>query len=243
MPVKTSKCYIIEAKGIRGWGDVDMEHEKLAIFDKNRNRIGTATREEVHALGYWHETFHCWFIGREQTNDQIYLQLRSLEKKDYPNLLDITAAGHLLADETVQDGVREIQEELGIHVIFEDLVPLGILDYSVVSEKIIDNEFANVFLYRYQGSFEDFTLQSEEVAGIFKADFQEFYQLWSGDIAEMNVLGFQIDRNGSKVLVEKSVGKEAFVPHDIAFYQEVASMIQQALKKHDSSFDLLFRRK
>jgi hypothetical protein len=62
-----------------------METEQLKIFDENRNPIGVASREDVHRLGYWHETFHCWFV-------------------------DITAAGHLMADESVEDGVREIKE-------------------------------------------------------------------------------------------------------------------------------------
>ena len=83
-----------------------MEEELLRIFDSNRNAIGTAPRHEVHRFGYWHETFHCWFICREEGIDYIYLQIRSESKKDYPGLLDITAAGHLLATETVHDGVR-----------------------------------------------------------------------------------------------------------------------------------------
>jgi len=84
-----------------------MENEQLKIFDEYRNQIGIATREDVHRLGYWHEAFHCWFISKEKGTDYLYLQLRSNTKKDYPNLLDITAAGHLLANETVQDGVRD----------------------------------------------------------------------------------------------------------------------------------------
>lgn len=96
--------------------------ERLKIFDEDRFQIGIATRDEVHRFGFWHETFHCWFVSEEAGTYYIYLQLRSATKKDYPNLLDITAAGHLLADETVQDGIREIKEEIGIDLTIEDLI-------------------------------------------------------------------------------------------------------------------------
>ena len=129
-----------------------MESEKLKIFDEYRNQIGVATRKDVHKLGYWHEAFHCWFISEEKGTNYLYLQLRSHKKKDYPNLLDITAAGHLLANETVQDGVREIKEEVGIDIPFQELIFLGIVDYCVIREDFIDKEIANVFLYKSKKS-------------------------------------------------------------------------------------------
>lgn len=91
-----------------------MESERIRVFDADRNPIGIASREEVHRIGYWHEVFHCWIISDEAGVSYIYLQLRSEKKKDYPGLFDITAAGHLLANETIRDGVREIKEEIGI---------------------------------------------------------------------------------------------------------------------------------
>src|SRR5690606_34920459 len=115
--------------------------EMLKIFDSDKNHIGIATREEVHRLGHWHEAFHCWFISKEEGGKYyIYLQLRSSKKKDYPNLLDITAAGHLLAHETILDGVREIKEEIGIEVLPNQLELLGSIDYCVEKENLIDRE-------------------------------------------------------------------------------------------------------
>jgi isopentenyldiphosphate isomerase len=161
-------------------GEDWMETEQLKILDEDRNPIGVASREDVHRLGYWHETFHCWFVRKEQERDYLYLQLRSKTKKDYPNLLDITVAGHLMADESVEDGVREIKEEVGIDIHFQDLIPLGIIDYCVKEEDFIDKEFAHTFLYRSEKSFEDFILQ-DEVAGIVKVDLSEFAELWFGE--------------------------------------------------------------
>jgi isopentenyldiphosphate isomerase len=219
-----------DKKRILKGGHLMGNQEKLKIFDDNRNPIGVATRGDVHKHGYWHEAFHCWFIGKEQGKDYIYLQLRSKDKQDYPNLLDITSAGHLLADETVKDGVREIKEEIGIDVDFEELVVLGALDYCVVNEDFIDKEIANVFLYRSNNSFNDFTLQAEEVSGIGRANFDDFADLWFGVKDEIKISGFQINNDGKKVEFEEKVNKDRFVPHQVSFYKEVVQKIREQIK-------------
>lgn len=203
-----------------------MENEQLKIFDEYRNPIGVATREEVHRLGYWHETFHCWFLSKEKGTNYLYLQLRSNTKKDYPNLLDITAAGHLLANETVQDGVREIKEEVGIDISFQDLIPLGIIDYCVINADFIDKELANVFLYKSEKSFDDFTLQ-EEVSGIVKVEFNHFAELWYGVRETIKIRGFEMNKDGNKIFFEENVGRDKFVPHQIKFYKTVIEKIKE----------------
>jgi isopentenyldiphosphate isomerase len=206
-----------------------MENEKLKIFDEDRNQIGVTTREEVHRIGHWHEAFHCWFISREEGIDYIYLQIRSDEKKDYPNLLDITAAGHLLANETVYDGIREVKEEVGIDVFFNELVPLGIFKYCVIREGFIDRELANVFVYKSNKKMDEFKLQREEVSGIVKAEFNSFYELWLGEKDEIRVEGFEINKAGQKVPINKTVGKNRFVPHEKTYYESVMKSIKGVL--------------
>lgn len=203
------------------------EHELLKIFDDKRNQIGVAPRSDVHRLGYWHEAFHCWFICREKGEDYIYLQLRSKNKKDYPNLFDITAAGHLLANETVMDGVREIKEEIGIHVVFEDLVQLGVFDYSITSENFIDKELANVFLYKSENSFADFTLQLEEVTGIVRAKLIHFADLWLEKRERIAISGFEHDSFGNVLTIEENITRGQFVPHPVTYYHEVIKKIQE----------------
>ena len=97
-----------------------MSIEWIQAVDEKRQPLGIKSREEIHRLGYWHETFHCWFVKKVHNEWMIYFQLRSKEKADYPLLLDITAAGHLLAGETINDGIREIDEELGLAVQLQD---------------------------------------------------------------------------------------------------------------------------
>ncbi|PUB10579.1 NUDIX domain-containing protein [Paenisporosarcina sp. OV554] len=207
-----------------------MEKEHLKIFDECRNQLGVATREEVHRIGYWHEAFHCWFVSEEQGTNYIYLQLRSDTKKDYPNLFDITAAGHLLANETVQDGVREIKEEVGIDVPFQELVPLGVIDYCVIRENFIDRELANVFLYKSDKTFDDFILQEEEVSGIVKVELNDFIDLWLGERETIKLKGFKINIDRNKILIDEYVGKSEFVPHQISFYKTVIKKIKEHIK-------------
>ncbi|MDQ0229921.1 NUDIX hydrolase [Metabacillus malikii] len=208
-----------------------MEKELLKIYNEDSQQIGVATRDEVHNVGHWHEVFHCWFVQQERNRHYLYLQLRSHHKKDYPNLFDITAAGHLLASETVEDGVREIKEELGIDLNFRDLISLGMLKYSVANEHLIDNELANVFLYKCNLELDQFILQKEEVSGIVKVDLFAFQQLWLGERDTVNIHGFYQDEVGTKVLIESDVGRDQFVPHQASFYQQVISRIVRKSKQ------------
>lgn len=208
-----------------------MESEQIKIFDEFGNEIGVETRENIHKYGYWHETFHCWFMTKEGGEDYILLQIRSDQKKDYPNLLDITAAGHLLADETVNDGVREVKEELGIDVSFEELMPLGVIKYSVQTENFIDKELAHVFLYDSQQSLEEYTLQRDEVSGVIKVEFSSFSEFWQGKRKEVEINGFEIDHDGNRVAINKTVDKDAFVLHDISYYKKVITFIAESISK------------
>ncbi|WP_313893709.1 NUDIX domain-containing protein [Psychrobacillus sp.] len=202
-----------------------MENEFLKVFDENRNEIGVATREEVHRVGHWHETFHCWFISRENDKDYIYLQIRSDSKKDYPGLLDITAAGHLLVNETVNDGIREVEEELGIVLTFTELISLGIINYSVTTGELIDKEFAHVFLHNSVHSFDDYILQKEEVSGIVRTEFHQFSGLWLGSLEEIQIEGFEVNSAGNNIVIHKTVTKDHFVPHEKSYYEAIIHQI------------------
>jgi len=208
-----------------------MEDELLKIFDENKKFLGVETRKEVHRLGYWHEAFHCWFISVENDIDYIYLQIRSKNKKDYPNLIDITAAGHLLANESVQDGIREIKEELGVEVDFKELISLGTIHYSVINDDFIDNEIAHVFLYRSQHEFTDYILQTAEVSGIVKAKLTDFSQLWLEEKSEIQIDGFELDREGKRSFFSKKVNKSAFVPHEKSYYVSIIEGIAATISE------------
>lgn len=206
-----------------------MGSEIINIFDEQKNNIGSATREEVHRIGHWHETFHCWMVNKENEGSFIYFQIRSEKKKDFPCLLDITSAGHLLATEFVENGVREIKEELGIDVRFDELVSVGIIKNCIVTDDIIDREFGHVFLYITQGKTIEYNLQKEEVSGIVKANFDDFYDLCFGKKEEIRIDGFELNEFGDQVLMSKIISMKDFVPHQESYLESVVRLIREKL--------------
>lgn len=207
-----------------------METEKIAICEENGEPLGIRTRKEVHEYGYWHNTFHCWIVSNEAGNAAIHLQLRSGEKKDFPSLFDITAAGHILADETVEDGVREIREELGIAVSFDELVPLGVIKDQIHETGFMDNERCHTFLYKAENNLDAvYELQQEEVAGVATAAFEDFYGLCFGLIREIEVEGFLVSQEGNRTAFHQKISLQDLVPHGESYLRNVAVSIKAAL--------------
>ncbi|MFC4409691.1 NUDIX domain-containing protein [Chungangia koreensis] len=203
-----------------------METELLRIFDDHHRPIGTATRKEVHRKGYWHETFHCWVLE----GDMIYFQIRSEDKKDYPGLLDITAAGHLSANERVEDGVREISEEIGLELTFSELIPLGVIKNEIKLDTITDLEFSHVFVYQGQNVSGSCSLKPDEVSGLVKATFESFYELVHEGVDVIHVEGTVTDHLGVERFIQQQIGLQDLVPHDSNYLLEVTEHINEILR-------------
>jgi isopentenyldiphosphate isomerase len=188
--------------------------ERLKIFDKSYTYVKDDSRDEVHRKGLWHETFHCWIVD----DHSVYIQKRSAEKKDFPSLFDITAAGHILATETVMDGIREVEEELGLAVDLSKLYTQGVVQDVIELPGFIDREFANIFLYKSTFKPSEFSLQQEEVASIHIVERQELRNLFLNDTAV--VLCTNIYDN---TVLEISLTD--FVPHEGSYFEKIASLL------------------
>lgn len=186
--------------------------ERLKVFDENYKYVRDETREVIHKKGLWHETFHCWLI--DGTN--VFIQKRSVIKKDFPSLYDITAAGHLLADEEIMDGVREVEEELGIQVDPSKIKRMGAVRDVIMLPGFIDKEFANVFLYQSTFALRDFTLQQDEVESIHSVPITDLQALFRGE-ADKIIWG-----NENRLTLSD------FVPHETAYFHAVAEFLDLA---------------
>jgi isopentenyldiphosphate isomerase len=138
--------------------------ELLDVVDADGVRLGTKPRREVHRDGDWHVAFHLWVVR----GDGVLLQRRSMTKATWPGFLDATAAGHLLAGESVADGVREAEEELGIAYTFDDLMALGVHRVDETRDNgRVNRELQHVFAVRDDRPLEAYThLDTHELDGL-----------------------------------------------------------------------------
>lgn len=162
--------------------------EIFDIYDENMNHIGTKERSAVHRDGDWHKTFHAWVIFRNDGGDWVVMQKRGANADTFPNLLDISAAGHYQAGETMQDGVRELHEELGLtEAKFEDLISLGQRRSVAKYDGVFDSQVSDVFFYICNKPLSDYRYQKSELAGLIALPVKEGLQLLHGEIASLEV--------------------------------------------------------
>ncbi|MGG0655240.1 NUDIX hydrolase [Rummeliibacillus pycnus] len=210
-----------------------MESEILKTFDVHHQQTGVATRAEVHAKGLWHETFHCWLISRIEGEYYLYYQLRSAKKKDYASLFDITAAGHLLASEEPEDGIRELREELGLSLSNSDLQKLAIIPAVIEQPPMLDREFSHVYIVVQSEEFNNFHLQKEEVAGIVRAKLADVFDFFAGNLPQLHVQGFEILENGDKKDLVQNVKPDDFVRYEGQYMTTLLSLLKEKLIKRN----------
>lgn len=140
--------------------------ELIDILDEDGNFTGkSCLKSEAHKHGYFHATVHIWFYTKDE---KILLQQRSPKKKVFPNLWDISVAGHIGAGEEILDAaVREVYEEIGLPINKEQLKKIGTRKHQVShANGIQDNEIHHVFIAELTVDLEALTVQEEEVAGL-----------------------------------------------------------------------------
>lgn len=146
--------------------------EMLDIYDELGQKTGiVADRNEVHGKGLIHKAVCVWIMN---SHNEILFQKRSSHVM-FPNMLDISYAGHIKSGETSLEAVfREGKEELGIDIIQDNLQYLfSCREYGKAGE-YIENEIEDVYLYRADIPIEQYNFCDNEVQRVIYLSLDEF---------------------------------------------------------------------
>lgn len=156
----------------------------------------TKLRKQALQDGDWIGAFNLWII---QTNPipAIVYQQRSPNSTWEPNKLDVSAGGNYAAGESLLDGLREAEEELGKK--YDPTVVNNIgrrLNVSPDKNGLERKTVLDIFLVEDNSSLESYQLEEREVSAITACPVDALLSLHRGKIT-----GFEVellDHSGHK---------------------------------------------
>lgn len=194
--------------------------EILSIYDEELKEIGTATRSKVHEEGFLHRVVHCWIVDLEAKEKWIYFQQRAFDKKDFPGLYDISAAGHVDAGEDFNIAVkREVIEEVGLNLIEEDLKLMGRVREKLKLGDFYDYESCEIYLYLVKDP--EFKL-GHEVEKMVKIALEDYKNFVLG-LSE-NIKAFDLDSEENII-----IRKEEFCLHTKEYMKSIVKFIEESI--------------
>jgi len=143
-----------------------MTEEMYDVLNEKGNKIGQALpKSEVHEKELRHASVFIWIYN---SKGEVLLQFRSLDKKSFPGVWDVSVAGHISAGDTpIDTAVREIEEEVGIKVSADELVQVEFV--SDVVPWLPDKkhpEFCWVYILHKELDPNALTIQEKELTAI-----------------------------------------------------------------------------
>ena len=238
--VKDEDIEIVKSKE-----DEILNKEILDIYDKNFEKIGTATRGEIHEKGHIHKVVHCWFEEDTENGKYCYFQQRAMYKS-YPGLYGVMVGGHIDSGEDVFEALkREISEEAGISVREENISFINEIFENIVDGDFIDNEICEV--YRYNVDEDTVFNPNKEVAKVVRINEEAYKKCVFGItetveaevIAVSNQQGMKEYAVGDKFLIHT----EDFCEYDRRYVRMVTGMsddeyfMMEALREAKKAYD------
>jgi isopentenyldiphosphate isomerase len=180
----------------------------------------------VHRDGDWHAALHIWVGGvAEDGTLFVVFQRRSLTKDTWPGALDVAVGGHVRAGETVTETLREAEEELGLSVHAQDLIPLGRRFVAGGRDGVIDREVQQVFAVRCDQPLERYRVHPDEVDALVALAVDDALALFRGE--RPTVSAVECARGGHPRLI--TLALEAFVVVADAYVEQSLRSLRQVL--------------
>lgn len=154
--------------------------EFLDIYDEQGRPTGEVkTYDDVHLHGFLHKTVHVWLIN---SKGEILLQKRVATMRAFPSHWDISASGHISADQTIpQAAQEETKTEVGLKLPTSAFIFLGMVRQPIRKhgDKFTDNEWNDIYVAVAPDSYSIPPIESldgevEDLRWISKDEFKEW---------------------------------------------------------------------
>jgi isopentenyl-diphosphate delta-isomerase len=173
----------------------DPQDELFDVLDADGQPTGgVKARGEVHRDGDWHAALHIWVGGVGADGPFALFQRRSLTKDTWAGYLDTTVGGHLRSGETLDETVREANEEIGLDVGLADLTFIGRHFIAASDGTVAERELHLVHVVRCDQPLSDYRLHPEEVASLVAIPIDEAIALCARE--RETVSGTECTRDG-----------------------------------------------
>ena len=177
---------------------------------------GSVSKVQAHQDGTWHATIHCWILDQDR---RLIFQSRSLTKATFPGLWDVSAAGHLRPGE---DGLREVEEELGAIVTLEELTSVGVLTVDQHYGELFNRERPRVYLWDSGRALDSFSFTDGEVTALLSINIVSLVKLLQGEV----VPALAYDTKG---LYETSLNINNVVPLSNEYWNTLLESLYKAV--------------
>jgi isopentenyl-diphosphate delta-isomerase len=165
--------------------------EQFDILGTDGKKTGKAfPKSIVHDQELPHGIVFIWIYN---SKCEVLLQLRSKDKKTFPNVWDVSVAGHISAGETPLDAaLREIEEEVGIRVGSEELLQVDFTsDVVPMQPNKTHPEFCWVYVLHRELNPQKLRIQESEIDAAKLLSIREIRKL-------------RDERNSSKILASRN---------------------------------------
>ena len=142
--------------------------EILDLFDSKKNKLGkTFIRDSGETKqGEYRISLHIWIINDK---DEILIQQRSYNKQRNPGKWAFTGGLPFAGESSLDGGIREVKEELGINLEKEDM------ELLITFRR--EHDFVDVWVVKNNAEIEDLTIQKEEVEKVKWVSIEEMEKM------------------------------------------------------------------
>jgi isopentenyldiphosphate isomerase len=174
----------------------DPQDELFDVLDADGRPTGvTKPRWQVHRDGDWHGALHIWVGGVGADGEPFALfQRRSLTKDTWAGYLDTAIGGHIRSGETLDETVREAEEEIGLAVGLAELTLIGRHFITGSDGTVSEREVHTVYAVRCDQPLAEYRLHPEEVASLVSIPIDEVIALCAGERDQVS--GMECTRDG-----------------------------------------------